>query len=403
MLQAVTLMAVLALGVQAPALSSTFAPDNLDGPCCAPTTLTLPAFPSTTLTSRYICWQGCQGGLNGAVRVVMVPNTTAACGIYFLNVTVTNLPGTFTLWTGNLVMTYSRTFAEASVPGNPPDTQVWRFIVNGDLQPSAALITSFGGNACVVAPCVATYNRFHVQGYIDYAQDCDTGTFQIAYALDHDCDPYEHGNVFTFRPGAFHPNRSYSWVGPNAGFVINTTTPGISGTATCDALRNFDFTMPLPDICQFEQPGATALISTDTEYCPCSSLDGQYKVQRMMVSSACGTVGETSPVDVWPGLVTKALGFWTNPAAYPYRESVHIERGFKSYTDGCDGVDYRPYFIGVQTQNGSEVYKIDGSGGTTPVSNSLIDLGNATWPGTASNPRIGRLSISDRMIQLNVD
>jgi hypothetical protein len=66
-------------------------------------------------------------------------------------------------------------------------------------------------------------------------------------------------------------------------------------------------------------------------------------------------------------------------------------------------VDYRPYFIGVQTQNGSEVYKIDGSGGTTPVSNSLIDLGNATWPGTASNPRIGRLSISDRMIQLNVD
>lgn len=404
MIRTAALVALLVFGVQVKeAEASTFTPDGLDGPCCDQTFTVLPALPDVSVVSRYICWQGCQGGLNGAVKVTFEPNPTPACGILIADVTVTNLPCSFTAWTGSLVMTYSRTWAEASVVGDPPDLQVYRFILNGDMTPSAALVTGFGGNECVVAPCQATYGSFHVQGYIDFAMDCDTGDFSVAYAFDHDCDSFEHDNTLTCRPGTFHPFVSYTWVGPSAGFVIDTTTPAASGSATVGAMRNSDFTMPLPLICQNEQPLTSALIGSDLAYCPCSSAAFQYKPQRLLTSSSCGSTSETVPVDVWPGLVGKAIGFWTDPTVYPGRETVHIERGFADYFDSCEADDFRPYFIGVQTQGGFETYDILFTGDTVEVSDQLLDLTNATWPGTASDPRIGKLSIADRMISLFID
>ena len=55
------------------------------------------------------------------------------------------------------------------------------------------------------------------------------------------------------------------------------------------------------------------------------------------------------------------------------------------------------------TQGGYQTFSIDSTGGTASVSDDLLDLGNATFPGTDSEPRIGKLSISDRMINLFID
>ncbi len=403
------LVALLALLIPSQVGATTFIPDNLDGPCCGQTVVNLPTFPTLTLQTKYVCWNNCNPGLSGTVLTTFAPSPSPACGIFFNSMTVTNLSGALTAWTGNLVMTYSRTWVESSIPGAAPDHQVWRFIMNGDLQPSTALIGGFGGNACVVAPCVGTYNRFHVQGYIDYALDC-AGNWSVAFAVDHDCDSFEHNNGFTCRPGNFHPTRSYTWVGPAAGFVCDTTVPTATGNLSCDAFRTFDFSMPLSQICQFEQPLLGGGIQNTNEYCPCLAAGAtQYKAQQFDAGTICQSTANTTTVGPWEGLTGKSIGFWTDPAVYPGRETLHIERGHTSYTDNCTpvGLMSRPYFIGVQTQGGFTTAKITGVAGggisITPVSDRLIDLGNATFPGMMSAPRIGKLSISDKMIQFNVD
>jgi len=404
----VLLVAALALAVPAPGQATTFLPDNLDGPCCGQTVANLPTFPVVTLQNKYVCWNNCNASLSGTVLTTFTPSPTAACGIYFNNMKVTNLGGGLVAWTGNLVMTYSRTWVESSVLGAAPDTQVWRFILNGDLKPSTTLIGLYGGNACIIAPCVATFNRFHVQGYIDYALDCATGTWSVAFAVDHDCDEFEHNNPFTCRPGAFHPGRSYTWVGPAAGFVCDNNVPTASGTLACDAFRVNNFALPLSQICQFEQPLLGGGITNAGEYCPCNPAGTQYKIQQFDAGTVCQSSAFSSMVGPWAGLVGKSIGFWTDPAVYPGRETLHIERGHTSYTDTCTP-DFmtRPYFIGVQTQGGFSTHKLGvavGGGITiTPVSDRLIDLGDATFPGLMSAPRIGKLSVSDKLIQFNVD
>ncbi len=396
------ILTVAALALPVPARATTFIGDNLEGPCCAPTTVNLPTFPTLTLENKYICWNNCNVGLSGNTLTTFEPLPTPACGIYRNLMTVTNLSGVITAWTGNLIMTYSRTWAEASIPGDPPDVQVWRFILNGDLIPSSTLIGSFGSNACVVAPCTGTYNRFHVQGYIDYALDC-AGNWSIAFAVDHDCDAFEHDNTLTCRPGSFHPTRSYTWVGPAAGFVCDTTVPTATGTTSEDAFRNFDFTMPLPMICQFEQPVDSGTIDNAGDYCPCSTTGGQYKIQRFDARTMCQSSAFSTTFGPWEGLVGKSIGFWTDPGVYPGTESVHIERVHTEYNDPCSTTFMtRPYFIGVQTQGGFDTHKLTGTV-PTPVSNRLIDLGSATFPSTSSAPRIGKFSVSDKMIHLNVD
>lgn len=390
-----------------PANANPFIPDNLDGPCCQPTVANIPNLPTTSLQTKYVCWNNCNVGLSGTVLTTFDP-APVACGIYLTSVSVTNLPGTLAAWSGRLVMTYSRTWAESSVPGAAPDTQVWRFILNGDMRPSAALIAGFAGNTCIVQPCINPYGRFHVAGYIDYALDCNTNTFSVAFAFDHDCDAFEHGTAFSCRPGVFHPGRSYTWVGPAAGFVCDTNIPTAQGPINCEAFRNNDFNMPLAQICQFEQPIVGGGIGNQGEFCPCNVAAGtQYKVQQFDAATVCMSVANSTSVAAWPGLVGKSIGTWTDPMVYPGRESLHIERGHASYTDGCTNTQSRPYFIGVQTQGGfttSKIVVVAGGGiSLVPVSDRLIDLGNATLPNLNAAPQIGKLSISDRLIYFNVD
>jgi hypothetical protein len=395
-------LALVALAL--PARAQCFQPDNLDGPCCEQTVVELPQFPTLTVDTKYICWTRCNPQLSGVVRATISPIATQACGYYLGRFTFTNQTGQLTAWSGSLVMAYSRTWAEAR-NGQTPDLQVWRFIVNGDLAPSADLIALFGNNACVVAPCVPTYGRFHVSGYVDYALDCATGSFSVAYALDHDCDAFEHDNPFSSRPGTFHGTRSYTWVGPAAGFTCSPSVNPADGPASCEAFRDYDFSRPLAEICEYEQPvdpQGTQLL-TETEFCPCStpSQFTQYNVQILSGRTLCGSTASTSSVSNWPGLMTKAIGFWTDPTAYPGEEVLFLERGHFSYTDGCDGVDSRPYMIGVQTNGGFQPFKITPAA-PIPSGRSMIDLANLTLPNLGGAPLIGKRGVATKLIYLNI-
>src|SRR5262249_28503243 len=142
---------------------------------------------------------------------------SAVCGIYLIRATVRtcNASNRIVLWSGLMRAQYSRTWGETQ------GFQVWRFLVNGDLVPSPFLLSRYGRNACAVAPCAAAnQNHIHVSGFVDYALACGSGRFDVALALGHECDRYEHSG--TARPGTFHPTRAYAWVAP-ADFVPITT------------------------------------------------------------------------------------------------------------------------------------------------------------------------------------
>ncbi len=378
--------------------------DGLDGPCCLPAQVNLPQFPPMVLDSKYVCWRNCGPGLSGNVKATLTP-VPAACGIYLLRYTVTNQGGNLTAWSGTLVMTYSRTWLEARVDPANPDIQIWRFLLNGDLKVSNELIDRFGNNTCVVAPCAPVFNRnIHVSGYIDYAQDCNTGQFEIAYALDHDCDLYEHQSGFSCRQGNYHSNQSYSWVGPSAGFQCEPGLPAADGPVFCEAFRNYNFNMPLNNICETEQPILQGAIQTEAEFCPCTSVPAapQYKLQQYGAMTACNSLSNSVNVDVFPGLLSKSIGFWTDPARYPGPELLHLERSMADYVDGCSQQGSIRHFRGVMTQEGYFTYKLTPAG-FLPLPPRMLDLGDATLPNMNGQPLIGKRTISERMKYFWID
>jgi len=391
------------VALAAPRAQASLLDDLLNGPCCTPTVAQLPQFPGQELETKYICWQDCDVRLSGNVKASLRLRP-AACGYYLLRYNVTNLPGTRTIWSGSLVAAYSRTWAESQVAGELPNLQVWRFLINGDLVIDPQIVQAFGNNTCVVPASYNTFGRLHVSGYADWVLNCDTGEWSVAYALGHECDPIEHDNSFSCRPGTFNRNRSYNWVGPAPGFVCEPNVPVAEGPIRCEAFRRFDFTQPLNMICETEQPISQGQIETIGEFCPCGPAVAvaQYKIQALTASTVCNSFAGTTPVEVWSGLLGKSIGFWTDPDVYPGLERLHLSRGFFDYADGCGLAGGLEYFLGVQTQGGFDTWKII-LGDLTPVPNRLIDLGNAKRSVQGGPPVIGKRYVTDKLMYFNVE
>ena len=379
-------------------------PDNLEGTCCAPASADLPTFPDLDVGVKYICWRNCDVNLDVNL-LTKVKHMPVGCGLSLIRFDITNASGMVDIWKGKLIGSYSRTWMEISPTSSVPNTQVWRWLVNGDFQIDPAIVTAYGSNPCVVPPSYAVYNRILVTGYVDYAYNCDTNTWSIAYALGHECDLFEHDNTFSNRPGSFGNARSYSWVAPAAGFVPNPLLPIAEGSIVNDGIRDYDFSMPLANICTAEQPVAQGNHFKTDEYCPCLSANAlpQFTISRLNAVSICGTSVSSITEGIWPGHLSKSIGRWTDPTTYPGTESLHLQQGFFAYQDGCTGIDNRYYMKGVQTQGGYDVLDFEGTI-LVPVSNRLIDLGSAI-PLSLNpfTPAVGRRYVSDRMVYLNVD
>src|SRR5262249_42717975 len=153
-------------------------------------------------------------------------------------------------------------------PSTTPNLQVWRLLLNGDLVPSAFMVQHFANNQLVLPRCITAFHgKVHFWGYVDYAQNCSTGSFEAAWVLGHDCDHFEHGPV-SARPGSFHDLEWYVFAGPGS-FSANLIPPPPASPPG----RNQDFRpnhwFNLPNICVFEEPLSSATLTDGNTFCAC--------------------------------------------------------------------------------------------------------------------------------------
>ncbi len=376
--------AVLGLAVlHGPAAAQCPLPDGLDGgPCCTVTGLKLPPFPNFNQDALDICWRDCnvdQVFLCQA-RWSLVPILVkGGCGERRMNLDLSDATGP--KWHGTLTVLYSRTWLELDPGGN--QLQVWRFLVNGDMTPVGAAMTI----PCPVPPCAPAFGgRVRFTGYLDYARNCNSPlvTYQKAWMLTHTCDFIDHHAGFP-RAGAFHPDRSYTFVGPAAGFVPGAIQPteGTPGSPF-EVLRRRRFP-PLgavgPIVCEYEDPLFHRLTPIQ-QICLCGApaAPPQFLIADMLIDSACGTVALT-PVGggpFLPGYISMGIGAWTLPAVYPGLENLRWNAAGYDYIDACPPVTTtREVFFGVTTLNGYPALQLLSGGPGAPLPLTFIDQSNS--------------------------
>src|SRR5262249_12258407 len=149
-------------------------------------------------------------------------------GLYRAPLVIKNSDETKKLWSGTIWMCYSRTWQESAKIGMITHKfQVWRFLLNGDLVNTA----DAGDSPCPVPPCAKDFKAVHFWGYIDYAYDFVTAAYSTAWTLNHECDMIHHiegqprGTKSGTDPVSYHPDRSYAFVGPAVGFLVDPAVP----------------------------------------------------------------------------------------------------------------------------------------------------------------------------------
>lgn len=381
-------------------------PDNLDGgPCCTLTQLRLPKFPAFTHQALDICWQNCAVSQLVNVRTSwtapvpppqLFPTVPPPCNILMSGVTVFTPLGAVA-WRGTLRLQYSRTWVEAG-PGT--GFQVWRFLVNGELNPTAAA----GPIPCPVPSCAPVFNnRVRWTGYIDYARDCATQAWSQAWMLNHECDFIDHAPGFP-RAGAFHPDRSYTFVGPAAGFVPATGLPVEAGGIALEAVRRVNLPVaPVVGSCEFEEPVAGGAVVPVLGFCPCSTgpAVAQYVQSNLFVNGVCGTAVASGAGPFLPGFISKSLGSWTIAAAFPGIEDLRWNCGNYNYVDPCTTLTQSEVFYGVSTRGGFPAFQVTagGVGGALPP--TFVDQSNSlTFPALATTMNIQY--VSNHVLNLNL-
>ena len=188
-------------------------PDRLDGGlCCTPAQPFFPTPPGFTQDCLELCWRDCD--LEAQVNLKAIwgassYSTLGPCRRIRQSLALEDLAGNLA-WKGRFSFQYSRTWLETDPAGN--SMQVWRYLLNGDLKqlpPPAPF-------PCPVPACApATNNRVRFTGYMDLARECGTNIQRNAWMLTHACDAVDHNPNFP-RGGVFHPERSFTFVGPSA-------------------------------------------------------------------------------------------------------------------------------------------------------------------------------------------
>ncbi len=365
------------LSFQRPSAAQCQFSDHLDGgPCCGLTQAQIPFFQKFQQDALDICWRDCGIDQVSLVRgkwfnVPILPGMQPPCGEQLMRLDIVQPPNIL-LWRGRMRLTYSRTFLVVDSSGI--SHQVWRFLVNGDLKnfPPAGL------PPCPVPPCASTFgNRTHFTGYVDFAQDCSipNGTFQYAWMLTHACDAIDHHAGFP-RAGTFHPDRSYSFVAPAAGFVAGPIQP-IEGTPSSpfEAVRHRLLTpAPVTLACTYEEPTVHTL-TPQNQLCPCG-LPGnnQFLIGDLNVQGPCGTAIRNPPGGpLLPGYVSMGLGSWTNPNVYPGVQALRWNVGAYDVTDICLGLQRHEVFFGVTTLGGFPAFQLLSGTPGSPLPPVAID------------------------------
>lgn len=398
MLKTIT-TALFALSLAAIASAQCPQPDNLDGgPCCAPTKVSLPTFPGFKQDTLHICWLGCDvDGVGGCTVKWGAPvgGPAGACGPMTSVVRTFDPAGNLT-WRGKMRLTYSRTWMEFST--NQQSYQVWRFMATGDMRPTSAA----GGTPCPVPSCHANFGRVKHTGYVDWAYDCQTGTWSNAWMLTHACDLVDHDPGYP-RGGSFHPDRSFTFVGPAAGFAIGPMFPGEGGGGASEAVRRIRSgtttgAIGVP-VCEYEEQVQFS-VTPIAKYCSCSPNGApQWQESDIFVGGACGTMISGTVGGTLPAFLSMGIGRWTDVNTYPGPEFLRYNVGDYVTVDGCTGVTHNEYAFGVTTMEGWGAFQLTANGIGAQLPQTFID--QATSMRRKGGPLLNAPGMPTRVINLN--
>jgi hypothetical protein len=392
------LLAVLVIALcAAPALAQCN-PDGLDlGPCCAPAGLQLPPFPAIQQQIKFICFDNCNPAINANIcATIGNPNPVTAgggvvCGIYLIRFQISTCAG-LNIWNGTMRAHYSRNWQESSIPG-AVNLTVHRFLLNGDMVPTAAL----PNNQCVKPSCFNTFQRVYFTGYIDYAFDCVTGGWQAAWMLSHECDSLHHAaNSVRPAPAAgFHPTRSFTFVGPGPTFTVTSVNvPQSNGPIIQEAMR-WNNWAALPAICTFEERVQGSFQAVN-DFCVCSSAGApQYIATNVQAQGACGSAINPSPIGPF---LQKRIGMWNNANVYPGLEFLLLDLGSLNWVNGCTGTSTIEWYEGVETIRGYPAFDFSGNA----LGFQFEDLGSANRGPNNPVMHIGAPHISFSILNFNL-
>lgn len=395
-----TFLALTALALSVEPAQAQCGPDGLDGgPCCSAASVILPQFPGRPQESAaFICYDNCAPLTNTLYCASLgIPKPVKkggaiVCGQYDIRFQLRPCGTTALAWSGSVRASYSRTWLESAVAGTPP-LNVYRFVINGDFLPGNALPNT----PCDRPGCLSAYTRVYFSGYIDYALDCATNTWQVAWVLSHECDSIHHSTA-SVRPApatGLHPSQSFVIAGPGATFVPTSSAFVQSdGPILQGSMRYNDWSAGAA-ICRYREPTQGNIVAQNS-FCSCvPSGAGQYISTFAQGQSNCGSSFGPSPIG---NFLQKRLGGWTNPAVYPGQEFALFDFGFLTHVNSCTGVFSQQWFEGGETIGGYPAFDFAG----LALGRQFEDWGSCNTSPTNASPRIGAPHVSHFMMEFNL-
>jgi hypothetical protein len=396
----------LALGLAVGALATTpasaqcSAPDNLDfGPCCAPAAVNLPSFPAMNLDALWICFDNCgpafQRPFCGAIGKPKPVAQAGAivCGQYDIRFQLKDCATGQLHWSAGVRATYSRTWQESSSAGTVPTT-VWRFLINGDFIPT----NNVPNTPCERPASLNLYSRLYLTGHIDYALDCATNTWSVAWSLNHECDQVHHapGTVRPAPAGGFDPGKSFTIVGPGSTFVVAPNNTLVSDGPITQGSFRWNNWAASPAICTFREPAQGNFIA-NTQFCLCGpSTAGLQNVDSTVFAQGqCGSAVGPTPNTRF---TQKRIGVWTSPTTFPGIEHLLFDFGDLRLANGCNGAQTTEWYEGVETIGGWPAFDITG----VALGRQFEDLGSCNTSPTSMARRIGAPHISYSILNFNM-
>ncbi len=397
-------------GVRASGVPSCEDPDGIDpdAPCCEEVTPTLPDIPAIDDPMRYFTWNRCSVARNKEIcgSFGAPVEQTGECGVYTLPFTVQTCgKGQNVLFSGDLNAIYMRTFleGESGQKGGGNQVQVWRFLLNGDLELSQFLIDRFGDNPNIPQSYRDFGNQVFWSGYIDYRLTCDKGLFwEIEWVLNHDCDRFAHP-ANGDRPGTYNPVRSFGMATDS--FIPFNETLGSSDLFDLtlnNGLREVDYTSGTTSICT--QPSRVDMggVAFVNESCACAegeNLPTPYSDIQLAAESICGA--EIVPSKTGPLVAKFAGGFEIGKD--PFVRVVAILMGESQWAASCEKSIDADYFEGVMVLTDPSRYVFStfttGKAGTEPIPPFFIDVANSI--DSARTRRQGVPHVADRIVNVN--
>lgn len=400
--------------VSAPAEAQCLIPDNLTGPCCESTQLTLPSFPNFGQQGLGLCFKECIDINEECVSIVVEapqPNFFQ-CGQYRSEINVDSCAGV-SLLKGFMTLDYTRTWTETPVsPVISGPIQVWRFVAKVDMSGDPTVAST-----CLVPPSLAAYNSAYYYGYVDYALNCATGDWEQSMVLYHACDWLIHQPGLSDKPGIFNPETSYALVAPNT--AANPFVPGFdivpAAPLVAEAMREVTPGPATAPPCKYEEALLTGTYTPLGFGCLCPPSLGPIQMAGLDVrgESVCGSRFESLnlfPTAPWFGAMSISIGSWSSNAAYPGIEAARVHEGLYQYIEACPDSTTPPgvpaasldIFYGAETIGG---YPIAPTPVGTTLTQHFVDLAsNYSNPlfAPVALPAVGSVRATDHLVYVNL-